>query len=228
MSYSRRLQHTSPVSRWSLRDPSNVVSACISVLVLVTIVNVMFTLHSVSVLNGLLPPAPHVHSTSTVCFYQIDLTISFTAYVGDDHPSQLPLELPSVGLELESGEGHFSLYDDDDWGTLFPSDGFVALGPNNRTFLVSLYHQFHCLDIIRVGYVVNRTHAAEHIQHCLRYLRQALLCHADTTLEVDIPQISQDDGKLYHTANGVGSVHKCKDWTVLRQFMLENPSIPFE
>lgn len=211
MSYPRRLQHTSPVSRWSLRDPSNVVSACISILVLVTIVNVMFTLHSVSVLNGLLPPTPHVHT-----------------YVGDDHPSQLPLELPSVGLELTSGEGHFSLYDDDDWGTIFPSDGFVALGPNNRTFLVSLYHQFHCLDIIRVGYVVNRTHAAEHIQHCLRYLRQALLCHADTTLEVDIPQISSDDGKLYHTANGVGSVHRCRDWTVLRQFMLENPSIPFE
>ncbi|KAG1753370.1 hypothetical protein EDB19DRAFT_1600046, partial [Suillus lakei] len=178
----------------------------ISVLVLVTIVNVMFTLHSISVLNELLPPAPHVHT-----------------YIGDDHPSQLPLELPHVGLELESGEGHFSLYDDDDWGTLFPSDGFVALGPNNRTFLVSLYHQFHCLDIIRVGYVVNRTHAAEHIQHCLRYLRQALLCHADTTLEVDIPQISQDDGKLYHTANGVGSVHRCRDWTVLRQYMLEHP-----
>lgn len=196
---------------WSLRDPSNVVSACISVLVLVTIANVVFTLHSISVLNELLPQAPHVHT-----------------YVGDDHPSQLPLDLPSVGLELESGEGHFSLYDDDDWGTLFPSDGFVALGPNNRTFLVSLYHQFHCLDIIRVGYVVNRTHAAEHIQHCLRYLRQALLCHADTTLEVDIPQISQDDGKLYHTANGVGSVHRCRDWTVLRQYMLEHPSIPFE
>ncbi|KAG1883213.1 hypothetical protein F4604DRAFT_1879003 [Suillus subluteus] len=159
----------------------------------------MFTLHSVSVLNELLPPTPHVHT-----------------YVGDDHPSQLPLELPSVGLELESGEGHFSLYNDDDWGTLFPSDGFVGLGPNNRTFLVSLYHQFHCLDIIR------------HIQHCLRYLRQALLCHADTTLEVDIPQISPEDGKLYHTANGVGSVHRCRDWTVLRQFMLENPSTPFE
>lgn len=211
MSYPRRLQHTSPVSRWSLRDPSNVVSACISVLVLVTIANVMFTLHSLSVLSELIPQAPHVHT-----------------YVGDDHPSQLPLVLPHVGLELESGEGHFSLYDDDDWGTLFPSDGFVAIGPNNRTFLVSLYHQFHCLDIIRVGYVVNRTHAAEHIQHCLRYLRQALLCHADTTLEVDIPQISPDDGKLYHTANGVGSVHRCRDWTVLRQYMLEHPSMPFE
>jgi len=204
MSHQRWPRHTSPAS-------SNVIFACISVLVVLTIVNMMFTLHTISVLDGLLPPTPHVHT-----------------YIGDDHPSQLPVELPSVGLSLESGEGHFSLYDDDDWGTLFPSDGFVALGPNNRTFLVSLYHQFHCLDIIRVGYVVNRTHAAEHIQHCLRYLRQALLCQADTTLEVDIPQISEVDGKLYHTANGVGSVHKCRDWTVLRQYMLEHPSIPFE
>ncbi|OAX37301.1 hypothetical protein K503DRAFT_693579 [Rhizopogon vinicolor AM-OR11-026] len=211
MSHQRRPRNASPSSPWSLRDPSNAIFACISVLAVVTIANVIFALHTTSVLNSILPSTPHVHT-----------------YIGEDHPSQLPVELPSVGLELESGEGHFSLYDDDDWGTLFPSDGFVALGPNNRTFLVSLYHQFHCLDVIRVGYVVNRTHAAEHIQHCLRYLRQALLCHADTTLEVDIPQISKIDGKLYHTANGVGSVHRCRDWTVLRQYMLDHPSIPFE
>lgn len=146
------------------------------------------------------------------------------AWIGDDFPSELPVKIPIAGLSVEVGEDHFSLYDDDEWGTLFPSDGFVRLGPNDRTFLVSLYHQLHCLDIIRVGYLTNRTHAFEHIEHCLRYLRQILVCHVDTTLEVDIPQVV--DGIWTHSGNGVGSVHRCKDWTVLRQWVTDHPSLP--
>ncbi|KAH7913520.1 hypothetical protein BJ138DRAFT_1081399 [Hygrophoropsis aurantiaca] len=189
---------------------SNAFIACLSILVFVTVANVICTFYTLALLKQLTPP---IH----------DYT-----YEGDDFPSQLPVEIPLVGLSLESGEDHFSLYDDDEWGTLFPSDGFVSLGPNNRTFLLSAYHQFHCLDIIRVGYVVNGTHAAEHIQHCLRYLRQTILCHSDTTLEVDIPQRSPMDGKLVHTGNGVGSIHRCRDWTMLRQYMLDHPSLPFD
>lgn len=135
--------------------------------------------------------------------------------------------MPEVGLVLSNGDGHFDLWDDEEWGKLFPSDGFARVGPLNRTFVISLYHQFHCLDVIRVGFLVNRTHAAQHIQHCLRYLRQILLCHADTTLEPDIPQMAAD-GRWHHTANGVGAMHRCKDWTVLRKFMEEHPSLPFE
>jgi hypothetical protein len=151
---------------------------------------------------------------------------SLEAWIGDDFPSELPLEIPLAGLSVETGEDHFSLYDDDEWGTLFPSDGFVRLGPNDRTFHVSLFHQLHCLDVIRVGYLTNRTHAFDHIQHCLRYLRQILVCHADTTLEDDIPQFV--DGGWTHSANGVGSIHRCKDWTVLRRWAADHPSLPLE
>lgn len=150
----------------------------------------------------------------------------FEAYIGDDFPSDLPIEIPLAGLSVETGKDHFSLYDDDEWGTLFPSDGFVRLGPNDRTFHVSLFHQLHCLDVIRVGYLTNRTHTFGHIQHCLRYLRQILICHADTTLEDDIPQFV--DGSWTHAANGVGSVHRCKDWTVLRRWVADHPSLPLE
>ncbi|RDX45175.1 hypothetical protein OH76DRAFT_1486491 [Lentinus brumalis] len=148
-------------------------------------------------------------------------------YVEDDFPSQLPLRLPSVGLALANGAPHFSLYADDDWGTLFPeSDGFTDLGPNKRTFLISFVHQLHCLDVFRVGFVTNRTGFAHHVEHCLRYMRQAVLCYADTTLEVDHPGLL--DGKWEHAANGVGSVHRCKDWTVLREYMDEHPAGPIE
>ncbi|KAF8442447.1 hypothetical protein L210DRAFT_3397650 [Boletus edulis BED1] len=191
-----------------LRQPSNTAIACLSALAAVTILNVIFTLYTIYTINDVLPQTRE------------------WSWIGDDFPSELPVEIPLAGLSVETGEDHFSLYDDDEWGTLFPSDGFVRLGPNDRTFLVSLYHQLHCLDIIRVGYLTNRTHAFEHIQHCLRYLRQILVCHADTTLEDDIPQFL--DGGWTHSANGVGSVHSCKDWTVLRRWVEDHPSLPVE
>ncbi|EMD39637.1 hypothetical protein CERSUDRAFT_111944 [Gelatoporia subvermispora B] len=183
---------------------SRFVLGCIAALSLVTIFNVGFTWYNIVVLKQLMPT-------------QRDYT-----YIGDDWPAQLPLRLPEVGLVLESGDDHFSLYDDEEWGTLFPSEGFTDLGPRNRTFLLSMIHQMHCLDVIRVGFVTNRTGAAHHIEHCLRYLRQMVLCYADTTLEDDMPAIL--DGKWEHGSSGVGSVHRCRDWTVLRKYLLEYPA----
>lgn len=147
------------------------------------------------------------------------LTSHFTAYIGDDYPTQLPITLAPLGYALETGEPHLSLWDDDDWAKLFPTDGFVELGPNNRAFQLSMIHQLHCLDVIRVGFVVNGTDAARHIQHCLRYLVQAVLCTADTTLEVDV-----FGDRLLHAADGVGMIHRCRDWKTVLQFLSDHPS----
>ena len=100
-----------------------------------------------------------------------------------------------------------------------------ARGREIATFLVSFIHQLHCLDVIRVGFVTNRTGYAQHIQHCLRYLRQAVLCYADTTLEPDEP-VLRDDGKWVHAAGGVGSVHRCKDWRVLFDYLVDHEPGP--
>ena len=144
-------------------------------------------------------------------------------------------------MTLQSGEPGFSLYADDDWATLFPaSDGFTdvtvafsesasptpgsarARANETATFLVSMVHQLHCLDVFRVGFATNRTGYAHHVEHCLRYMRQIVLCNADTTLEPDHPGVK--DGKLTHAAGGVGSVHRCKDWTAVRRYLEENPA----
>lgn len=152
-------------------------------------------------------------------------TSPLIAYVGTDHPSRLPITLPTVYHTLNSGDAQFSLFADDDWATVFPaSDGFTDLGPDNRTFLVSMVHQLHCLDVFRVGFVTNRTGYAYHVEHCLRYMLQIVLCHADTTLEADEPGMRE--GRLEHAAGGVGSVHECKDWTVLRKYLDEHPPSP--
>ena len=144
-------------------------------------------------------------------------------YVGDDFPAQLPLKVPSVGLALGTGEPYFGLRADDDWGSQFPpSDGFTDLGAQNRTFLVSMVHQLHCLDVMRVGFATNRTGFAHHFEHCLRYMRQMVLCHASTTLEPAEPVLV--DGSWRYGATSVGSVYRCKDWMALRKYVEENPA----
>ncbi|KZT24219.1 hypothetical protein NEOLEDRAFT_1135377 [Neolentinus lepideus HHB14362 ss-1] len=187
---------------WSFRGPQ---LAFLVAAFTITFLNVGFTWYNVRVLSKLVPPNREY------------------SYIGHDHPDQLPLYLPEVGLELTNGRPHFDLYDDAQWGTLFPSDGFTPLGPHkNTTFLVSMVHQMHCLDIMRVAFVRNRTGAAEHFQHCLRYLQQVIRCYADTTLEEDHPGYL--DGKWEHGGSGVGSIHRCRDWTKVRKYLLENPA----
>ncbi|EIW77866.1 hypothetical protein CONPUDRAFT_145996 [Coniophora puteana RWD-64-598 SS2] len=144
------------------------------------------------------------------------------SWVDDDYPDQLPIEMPTVALEMLDGEDHYGLHDDEEWVALFPNDGFLTLGPSNRTFFLSMIHQFHCLDVIRVGMVANRTGSIYHVEHCLRYLRQIILCNSDVTIETGRPRLV--DGVWMHVADGgTGMIHRCRDWTKVRDFLVENP-----
>lgn len=145
------------------------------------------------------------------------------AYINGDYPSQLPLKLPAAGLVFEASSEHYALQNDEEWGSVFPTNGFTDLGPNNRTFHVSMIHQLHCLDVIRVSFLIQGPGAAEHVEHCLRYLRQALLCHADTTLE-EARVIVSSSGETEYGASGIGMVHRCRDWTVLRRYLQDHPA----
>ncbi|KAI0323818.1 hypothetical protein GY45DRAFT_1357458 [Cubamyces sp. BRFM 1775] len=198
-----------------------------------TILNATFISRTLSAVEHALLPTKAVYS-----------------YIGDDFPTELPIELPRVGLAFTSGEPYFSTYADDEWGAIFPpNDGFLPIGPPhlNRTFLLSFVHQLHCLDVLRVGYALpndapssnlessphgneqgspggRKAEFAHHVQHCLRYLRQTILCHADTTLEES--RVGWKDGKWGYLASGYGSVHRCKDWTALRRYLGEHPPAP--
>ncbi|EIW78925.1 hypothetical protein CONPUDRAFT_106927 [Coniophora puteana RWD-64-598 SS2] len=169
-----------------------------------TTLHVVYTVQTVHVLDEMVP----AHKTYT--------------WQGDDYPDQLPIQLPAVALEMADGEDHYDLHNDEEWSAMFPNDGFLTLGPENRTFMMSMIHQFHCLDVIRVGMVANRTGSMHHVEHCLRYLRQIILCNSDVTLEVGRPRFS--DGMWRHTTDGgSGMVHRCKDWTVVRDYMIQHP-----
>ncbi|PPR03307.1 hypothetical protein CVT24_012589 [Panaeolus cyanescens] len=63
--------------------------------------------------------------------------------------------------------------------------GRMHLGEDYRLFNAVYFHQFHCVQIMQ-GAIQNRHYpkaTAKHVNHCLNYLRQTLMCDADYTLE---------------------------------------------
>jgi hypothetical protein len=59
-----------------------------------------------------------------------------------------------------------------------------------------------------------------HADHCLSYLRQVLLCHADTTLERVAPGMSASGPAKVPLLTGV--IHQCHDWKQLKVFVEDN------
>ncbi|KAJ7248021.1 hypothetical protein C8J57DRAFT_1080495, partial [Mycena rebaudengoi] len=130
----------------------------------------------------------------------------------DDYPHQLPLHVPLVALTTEDSE-RYSLSDFDayaDWRSMdmFPKgSGFVQLGPEG----VAMFHQMHCLQVIRTA--IMQGGADQHARHCLNLLRQTVLCASDTTLDA-----LDTEGET----DGLGSVHVCRDWQKVYDFVEEN------
>jgi len=155
---------------------------------------------------------------------------------------EFPVAIPAAALTT-SRSPHYSLNssDDDDWSTLIPrlSSGFLLHPTTGKFYAVSLYHQLHCLDALRKyiakgDALVLTPGTVAHSDHCLDYLRQALLCHADTTLEpvrnvtvhVVSPAGTADAGKtqdhIDQVAMGWDVSHRCRDWTAVRTYLEEN------
>ncbi|PIL23329.1 hypothetical protein GSI_14640 [Ganoderma sinense ZZ0214-1] len=122
------------------------------------------------------------------------------SFVGEDYPMYFPLDIRHVLLVPEDTV-HYGIVSPDadaEWESIPPpGKGFVHLG-GGRTFGIALYHQMHCLD-------------TKHVHHCFNYLREAILCEADTAIEPGMPTSSWSsdvDG-----AGMMGSGRTCKDWT---------------
>lgn len=109
--------------------------------------------------------------------------------------------------------------------------------PEQRA-MISVFHQLHCLVsnlhrpyrdrranicqyMTREGYYaaregnVDQVNAA-HLMHCWDYLRQSIMCNADTTLEW-VPAPPNDKG-----STGWGYEHTCRDFDAIAQWAEEN------
>lgn len=89
---------------------------------------------------------------------------------------------------------------------------------------ISLFHQLHCLSSIRAHLLllrgsIGRNNSEEiqkilldpqvpHVYHCFDYIRQALMCAGDMTIEW--PR-EEADGRRF-AFDGWGVAHECKSW----------------
>ncbi|KFZ07268.1 hypothetical protein V501_06611 [Pseudogymnoascus sp. VKM F-4519 (FW-2642)] len=84
--------------------------------------------------------------------------------------------------------------------------------PNNpdtaKVYGVSMFHQLHCLNFLRLAYypggitTMTPDEFVLHRDHCLDYIRQAIMCAGDVTLE-PLTKVG---------INGMGAVHQCRDF----------------
>lgn len=118
------------------------------------------------------------------------------------------------------------------WMDLFPKGkGYVSMssiksvGPvadfvqhqssdGTGRFCIAAFHQLHCLYLIYEDFYAaldgTLTEPGMHFSHCLDYLRESIMCSADTTLEPFKGKF--DAGGGGNGVDGTGSVHQCRDF----------------
>jgi len=143
------------------------------------------------------------------------------AYVGHDFPYQLPIKdgLSQVLLTVEETRQYPLLgwESDEAWLSLgSSSSGYVRLGPSNRLFTVTMFHEMHCLRMLNLAFDPSIILAEGHFTHCLGYLRQQILCQPDLTLEPASWE-SRD-----FESDREGATHVCWDWEKVYETMEEN------
>ncbi|KAI1108591.1 hypothetical protein F5Y14DRAFT_73982 [Nemania sp. NC0429] len=102
---------------------------------------------------------------------------------------------------------------EDAWDSLVPlGQGTVRLSDSSQVYVLSVMHQLHCLWSIHQGFY-RALHAEPtevnlqdfpHIRHCFDYIRQALMCSADATLEPVDPVLGG--------VTGWNGTHVCSDF----------------
>ncbi|PPQ91129.1 hypothetical protein CVT25_013268 [Psilocybe cyanescens] len=147
---------------------------------------------------------------------------SFEAYVGTDMPRELPIPVRNVNMAFHDDPEHYAMSGTRAWAEWNeirpPGKGYIFLGDAYYPFGVSMWHQIHCLNHIRTMFV-NGDDGSDHTEHCFHYLRQALLCAADTTLEYGGPSMRSPNGDVI--ATGVNVTHTCRDWKQVHDYMEE-------
>ncbi|KAI0325286.1 hypothetical protein GY45DRAFT_1261108 [Cubamyces sp. BRFM 1775] len=141
------------------------------------------------------------------------------SYRGHDHPQLVPLEegIPTVLVAMEETVHYPPLGNrsDAEWLSMaMPAFGYVRLGPEDRTFSLSMFHELHCLRVINLAFARDQLSFINlgHMKHCLNYLRQSALCAPDLALEPGEFEKKDFDVERTH------GVHECNDWETVFRF----------
>ncbi|KAJ5826566.1 hypothetical protein N7447_003329 [Penicillium robsamsonii] len=141
-------------------------------------------------------------------------------YLAGDRPRELPLKVRTIQTAFQDDPSHYGMEGfaaTAEWNAIRPpGKGFAFLGEEHFAFGVSMWHQMHCLNHIRAA-LVNGDDGSDHTEHCFHYLRQGILCAADTTLEPGGTSMKLANGDT--VATGGGTVHTCRDWRQVHDWM---------
>ncbi len=151
--------------------------------------------------------------------------ISAYTYRGHDFPQYLPIPNSllddEVLLTMEESVRYpvAGTASDDAWFSLqlgSGSAGYVRLGPDERIFVVNMFHELHCLRLLNLAFDPVKVVAEGHIQHCLNYLRQMTMCEPNLTLE----RIGWEERDF--DVERVGVTHVCRDWSIVYTVVEDN------
>ncbi|KAK4892447.1 hypothetical protein LTR27_009103 [Elasticomyces elasticus] len=154
------------------------------------------------------------------------------------HKSPVP-NIPMVPKQLNqdnrfaTGTGFVAVQNPRQYSHLGPGLPSPSNKPGEEIYGVSLFHQLHCVMHIRhhlwslenAANTQNTTSLRDlakgndHINHCFDFVRQALMCNADLTLEW--PRSIQDEGKTGFV-DGNNIPHQCKSWTEIYNWASRN------
>ncbi|RPD74899.1 hypothetical protein L226DRAFT_68182 [Lentinus tigrinus ALCF2SS1-7] len=140
---------------------------------------------------------------------------------GHDFPEHLPLpfKVERVPVTLEESVHYPPLGapTDQEWLSIAsPSYGYIRLGPEDRTFVITMFHELHCLRMINRAFSKMPGATVYHIKHCLNYIRQGVLCDPDLTLEPG--NFEERDFEVER----VGGTHMCLNWDPLYEWVDDN------
>ncbi|KAJ7484284.1 hypothetical protein FB451DRAFT_1554849 [Mycena latifolia] len=147
------------------------------------------------------------------------------SYIGRDYPPRYPIiSLDTVAMPLHESV-HFSLNASDpmaanEWflySSIPKGIGRTRLGAQQRVFELTVSHQMHCLRRIYLAFVNREDERAgpEHVNHCLNYLRQTLLCEGADMLE------RGDFMERDYDVDQIGDTLVCQDWERAFEFFDE-------
>ena len=135
-------------------------------------------------------------------------------------------ELGTDWYDMKVGRGNI-LVEDPRQYDLRP--GVPGLDPNFERYGVTVFHSLHCLAMLRHALHAlqdgKESHRAPppHLDHCLDYIRESLMCSGDTTIEW--PNTIFQDGTRFHgDVTGAEVPHTCRDWQAIREFAIERRS----
>ena len=126
-------------------------------------------------------------------------------------------------MEVEESV-HYALTDPEaheEWlyGTPY-GGGTYRVGTFNRTLVGIMFHQLLCIRTMHERLVEGKQGGTDHhAQHCLRYLREEILCEANrpnTTLKPG------DFTTSNFTEKRLGATYICRDWTQVYKEVEQN------